>query len=66
MSQLRDLLDQKLLGVDSCDHDGNTLLHYAVSVGNTEAVRILGDRLVCVLGGVIYKLLYTPLLNNSE
>ena len=44
MAALKDLLELKLLGIDSCDHDGNTLLHYAVSAGSVGAVRMLAER----------------------
>ena len=38
------LLDQGLLAVESCDHDGNTLLHYAVAEGRTGVLRALHER----------------------
>ena len=44
MTALKELLELKLLGIDSCDHDGNTLLHYAVSAGSVGAARMLIDR----------------------
>lgn len=38
------LLDQNMLGVEACDHDGNTLIHYAVAMKKIDAIHILYER----------------------
>ena len=41
---LSHLLDQHMLSIDACDHDGNTPLHYAVAMKNNKAIEILHER----------------------
>ena len=46
-SQLVECLKRPGLNIESCDPEGNTLLHYATALGRTDMIRTLFKRSVC-------------------
>ena len=46
-AQLVECLKRPGLNIESCDPEGNTLLHYATALGRVDMIHTLFRRLVC-------------------